>query len=57
MDNAFTYLESASLETESSYPYKGVDGTCKYNSSLGLTSVSSFVDVSTDETVIATTLA
>lgn len=57
MDNAFEYLENASLETEGSYPYKGVDGKCQYNSSLGLTSVASYVDVSTDENVIAATLS
>lgn len=57
MDNAFEYLESASIETESAYPYTAVDGSCNYNSTLGVTSVASFVDVSTDETVIETTLA
>jgi Papain family cysteine protease len=37
MQDAYEYLKTSSLETEASYPYKGVDGTCKYNSSLGVT--------------------
>lgn len=45
MDNAFTYLESALLETEAAYPYKAVDGTCKYNSTIGVVGVASFVDI------------
>ncbi|KAL4453234.1 hypothetical protein ABPG73_022089 [Tetrahymena malaccensis] len=54
MDNAFTYLESARLETESAYPYTAVDGTCKYNSTLGLVSVASFVDIEQGATVADT---
>lgn len=54
MDNAFTYLESAKLETEAAYPYKGVDGSCSYNATLGLTSVSSFVDIAQGSTVADT---
>ena len=57
MDNAFTYLETATLETEAAYPYTAVTGTCKYNASLGLTSTTKYTDVSTDETVIASVLA
>lgn len=39
MDNAFTYLESAKLETENDYPYKGVDGKCQYSESKGVVGV------------------
>jgi len=45
MDYAFTYIESNPLELESDYPYKAVDGTCKYVTSKGVGKVSSFVDV------------
>jgi len=57
MDNAFTYLETTTLETEAAYPYKAVQGACKYNSTLGLTSTTTYTDVSSDETVIASVLA
>jgi KDEL-tailed cysteine endopeptidase len=29
MDYAFAYTKVSGIPTESSYPYKGVDGTCK----------------------------
>jgi len=46
MDYAFKYIETAPLETESDYPYKGVDGTCSYSASKGVGMVKSFDDVS-----------
>merc|ERR1712216_742318 len=46
MDYAFKYIETAPLETESDYPYKGVDGTCSYVASKGVGMVKSFADVS-----------
>lgn len=33
--NAWNYMGSNGLELESAYPYKAVEGTCKYSSSLG----------------------
>ncbi|VDD80546.1 unnamed protein product [Mesocestoides corti] len=39
MSNAFKYLEDHLIEPESAYPYRARDGTCKYNSSLGLAKV------------------
>jgi len=33
MDYAFKYVMAKGIELESTYPYKAVDGTCKYNSS------------------------
>jgi C1A family cysteine protease len=35
MGLAFDYLKSNKLETESAYPYKAVDGSCKYSSAKG----------------------
>ena len=46
MDNAFQYLESYKLETESDYPYEAVDSSCHYSSSKGVTNVRGFTDVS-----------
>merc|ERR1719198_627058 len=46
MDYAFKYIETAPLELESSYPYKGKDGTCSYEASKGVGMVKSFADVS-----------
>jgi cathepsin L len=45
MDYAFKYIETAPLETESDYGYKGTDGSCQYESSKGVGMVKSFVDV------------
>lgn len=32
MDYAFEYTAAKGIELESTYPYKAVDGSCKYNS-------------------------
>jgi C1A family cysteine protease len=45
MDSAFQYLEANLIELESSYSYRGVDGSCQYSASKGVSKVSSFVDV------------
>jgi Papain family cysteine protease len=45
MDNAFTYIEGAPLETEDDYPYTAMDGDCSYDASKGVGQVKSFVDV------------
>ena len=45
MDYAFQYIEKNPLELESDYPYKAVDGTCKYVTSKGVGKVAGFVDV------------
>jgi cathepsin F len=57
MQDAYDYLKTSSLETESNYPYVGVEGACKYNSSLGLIKDSGFTKVSRNETTIAGVLA
>jgi len=31
MDYAFKYVQAKGIELEATYPYKGVDGTCKYS--------------------------
>ena len=41
-DRAFKYAMSNKIETESSYPYTGKDGSCKYSSTKGKVGVSSF---------------
>merc|ERR1712151_906374 len=43
MDQGFTYAEQTGLETETQYPYRGVDGTCNVTES-GV-KVQSFADV------------
>ena len=48
MDLAFTYTETAPLESEKDYPYKGHEWFhkgCKYDSSKGQVKVTSFKDV------------
>jgi hypothetical protein len=45
MDNAFTYIQGAPLETEGDYPYTAMDGDCSYDASKGVGKVKSFVDV------------
>ena len=48
MDRAFKWTEKNALETEADYPYKGwgdLLSGCKYDSSKGVVSAQSFVDV------------
>jgi len=45
MDNAFSYLEDYSIETEAAYPYSGKKGTCNYAAAKGQFKVADFVDV------------
>ena len=48
MDRAFKWTETHALETEADYPYKGwgdLLSGCKYDSSKGVVSAQSFVDV------------
>jgi C1A family cysteine protease len=47
MDNAFNYLikESKGDDSESSYPYKAVDGSCKFNKADIAGTLSSFKDI------------
>ena len=57
MDNAFTYFESNSAESESSYPYTAQDGQCSADSSQGIVKVSSYTDVTyNDEEALYTAL-
>jgi C1A family cysteine protease len=45
MDYAFKYIETAPLELEANYPYKGVAGKCSYESAKGVGAVKDFSDV------------
>jgi len=51
MDQAFTYLINATKgdDSETSYPYKGVDGSCAYQASNVAASIKSFVDVKAED--------
>jgi len=56
--NAFQYIISAGgIESESDYPYKGVDGSCSFSKSKAAAKISSWEKVSTDEDQIAAYLA
>jgi C1A family cysteine protease len=45
MDQAFEYVEQTAIDTESSYPYKGTDGTCHNTSGEAVAKVTSYQDV------------
>jgi len=46
MDNAFEYIfQNRGIDTEDSYPYTGVDGSCKYSANSVGASVYSYADV------------
>jgi len=47
MDNAFKYVEKNGLESESSYPYTGVGGTCNYSAAKVVANISNYKDVTT----------
>merc|ERR1719174_855700 len=47
MDTAFNFAKSTAIATESSYPYQGVDGTCKtsFTTALPAGAVTGYTDV------------
>lgn len=46
MDNAFRYVKgNGGIDTESSYPYEGVDSYCRYNPSYSGGTVTGLVDI------------
>lgn len=45
MTNAYNYLKQAKIQSYSSYPYTGRQGTCRYSSSQGVVGVSSYTNV------------
>lgn len=48
MDYAFQYLkDNHGIDTNASYPYEGVDGTCRFNSKTVATDVTNYVDIKT----------
>ncbi|KAI9124369.1 hypothetical protein K1719_004291 [Acacia pycnantha] len=54
MTNAYRYLmEAGGLEEESSYPYTGIRGECKFNPRNVAVTVSNFTNIPTDESQIA----
>jgi cathepsin L len=56
MDNAFKYIiANKGIDTEASYPYQGVQGTCQYNAANSGATISSYTDVTSgSETALAT---
>jgi hypothetical protein len=57
MDFGFTYLEGKALERETDYPYTARDGTCNEDSSKGVTTVTGYKDVDTNELALKTASA
>jgi len=46
MDYSYKYLEdNHGIDTNASYPYEGVDGTCRFNAKTVATDVTSYVDI------------
>merc|ERR1712121_33296 len=59
MDYAFVYIKKNNgIDTEASYPYKGVDGTCKFSASNVGAILTSYTNVkSKDEVALQTAVA
>lgn len=57
MTNAYKYLiEAGGLEEESSYPYTGKRGKCKFNPEKVAVRVANFTNIPTEEDQIAANL-
>merc|ERR1711916_287719 len=54
MELAFNYAGTTNVATESSYPYKGVDGTCKssYTAAIPQGGVTGFKDISSESDLL-----
>jgi len=48
MDYGFEYAKAKGLCTESAYPYKGTDGTCKSSTCTAAVTISGYTDVTPD---------
>lgn len=59
MDSAFTYIKvNGGIDTETSYPYEGVDGKCRFSTANVGANDTGFVDVkSKDEVALQTAVA
>jgi cathepsin L len=58
MDNAFKYMIAVGgLERESDYPYTAQDGTCQFDASKIVTSISSYTDVDHTEAALQAAVA
>ena len=54
MPNAFTYvIKNGGIDTESSYPYQAVDGTCSFNKANIGAKISNYTMISRNETTMA----
>jgi cathepsin F len=57
MQNAFTWLsQNGGLEPEENYPYFGIQGTCKINPAMQIVQIKGYLNISSDEGVIAEAL-
>jgi hypothetical protein len=45
MENVFKYAMETPLTTEDNYPYRAVNGTCKYVAGSGVVSIKSYTNV------------
>lgn len=45
MNQAFEYVENNGIDSEEDYPYEAVDGTCRYDSSRNVLTVTGFENI------------
>ncbi|XP_044262268.1 procathepsin L-like [Tribolium madens] len=51
MDSAFEYIQDFGIMSESAYPYTAKDGTCRYDASQSVTSISAYYDLPPEDEV------